>query len=397
MFADKGHAYAARVLEKDGVELLLGTGREGDRPRPRHAVGRVDDQDPLRHLGRRPDGRADRRRRRAAAGSRRPDRRPAGLHGRRLPRRARHRRHREHPGPSTARPIRSSARSRCRAASSAAKTILADSGRQEAKPFSVPRQGDDGDDRPGGRRRAGQGRRAPRQVGVRGLAGRPRRADDRRQQPGRCLQELGAATTSARTGRPRRSTGAGRRRMAGKRTTSTSRRSRPSDAPTAERGSLKGETCPATGDSTSSSSAAARAAGTLARHLAPSGKRILILERGGWLPRENENWDSEGGLRRQPIRPHGDLVRRQGQGVPARDPLLRSAARRSSTARPSTGCGPRTSASCAITTGSRPRGRSRTTRWSPTTRRPSSCTRSTATTARTRPRATPARSIRSRP
>ena len=29
--------------------------------------------------------------------------------------------------------------------------------------------------------------------------------------------------------------------------------------------------------------------GTLARHLAPSGKRILILERGGWLPREPEN------------------------------------------------------------------------------------------------------------
>ena len=26
--------------------------------------------------------------------------------------------------------------------------------------------------------------------------------------------------------------------------------------------------------------------GTLARHLAPSGKRILLLERGGWLPRE---------------------------------------------------------------------------------------------------------------
>ncbi|MGC1307808.1 MAG: GMC family oxidoreductase [Phormidesmis sp.] len=31
--------------------------------------------------------------------------------------------------------------------------------------------------------------------------------------------------------------------------------------------------------------------GTLARHLAPSGKRILILERGGFLPREKENWD----------------------------------------------------------------------------------------------------------
>ncbi|MBI1190250.1 MAG: dehydrogenase [Tepidisphaera sp.] len=32
--------------------------------------------------------------------------------------------------------------------------------------------------------------------------------------------------------------------------------------------------------------------GTLARRLAPSGKRILILERGGFLPREQENWDS---------------------------------------------------------------------------------------------------------
>ena len=32
--------------------------------------------------------------------------------------------------------------------------------------------------------------------------------------------------------------------------------------------------------------------GTLARHLAPSGKRILILERGGWLPREPQNWQT---------------------------------------------------------------------------------------------------------
>ncbi|CAN5520240.1 GMC family oxidoreductase [soil metagenome] len=32
--------------------------------------------------------------------------------------------------------------------------------------------------------------------------------------------------------------------------------------------------------------------GTLARWLAPSGKRILILERGNFLPREKENWDS---------------------------------------------------------------------------------------------------------
>jgi choline dehydrogenase-like flavoprotein len=32
--------------------------------------------------------------------------------------------------------------------------------------------------------------------------------------------------------------------------------------------------------------------GTLARHLAPSGRRILLLERGGWLPREPNNWST---------------------------------------------------------------------------------------------------------
>jgi choline dehydrogenase-like flavoprotein len=32
--------------------------------------------------------------------------------------------------------------------------------------------------------------------------------------------------------------------------------------------------------------------GTLARHLAPSGKKILVLERGGWLAREPQNWSA---------------------------------------------------------------------------------------------------------
>ena len=32
--------------------------------------------------------------------------------------------------------------------------------------------------------------------------------------------------------------------------------------------------------------------GTLARRLAPSGKKILLLERGGWLPGEPENWST---------------------------------------------------------------------------------------------------------
>jgi choline dehydrogenase-like flavoprotein len=33
--------------------------------------------------------------------------------------------------------------------------------------------------------------------------------------------------------------------------------------------------------------------GTLAHHLAPSGKKILLLERGGWMTREPENWNAE--------------------------------------------------------------------------------------------------------
>ncbi len=33
--------------------------------------------------------------------------------------------------------------------------------------------------------------------------------------------------------------------------------------------------------------------GTLARHLAPSGKRILLLERGDWLLREPQNWSAQ--------------------------------------------------------------------------------------------------------
>lgn len=33
--------------------------------------------------------------------------------------------------------------------------------------------------------------------------------------------------------------------------------------------------------------------GTLARQLAPTGKKILLLERGGYVPREKDNWDSK--------------------------------------------------------------------------------------------------------
>ena len=33
--------------------------------------------------------------------------------------------------------------------------------------------------------------------------------------------------------------------------------------------------------------------GTLAYKLAPSGKKILILERGDYVPREKENWSTQ--------------------------------------------------------------------------------------------------------
>ncbi len=41
--------------------------------------------------------------------------------------------------------------------------------------------------------------------------------------------------------------------------------------------------------------------GTLVRRLAPSGKRILLLERGGWLRREPQNWLARGRVRRRPL------------------------------------------------------------------------------------------------
>ena len=107
--------------------------------------------------------------------------------------------------------------------------------------------------------------------------------------------------------------------------------------------------------------------GTLARHLAPSGKRILILERGDWLPREPQNWGAEDSVRRRPLRLRGHLVRRATASRSSRRSTTSSVARRSSTVRRCTGSARRTSASSSTTTASRRRGRSRTTRWSRTT------------------------------
>ena len=63
--------------------------------------------------------------------------------------------------------------------------------------------------------------------------------------------------------------------------------------------------------------------GTLAGHLAPSGKRILILERGDWLPREIENWDSKAVFVDNRYVPKETWYDHQGQAVPAGHPLRR--------------------------------------------------------------------------
>ncbi len=78
--------------------------------------------------------------------------------------------------------------------------------------------------------------------------------------------------------------------------------------------------------------------GTLARHLAPSGKRILLLERGDWLPREPQNWLRRGGVRGRTATSRRTPGTTRRQAVPAAGPLLRRAAPRSSTARRCTGC-----------------------------------------------------------
>ena len=58
---------------------------------------------------------------------------------------------------------------------------------------------------------------------------------------------------------------------------------------------------------------------TLAQQLAPTGKRILILERGDWLKREASTWDAKAGcLRRQRYVSPDTWYDRNGKGLPAR-------------------------------------------------------------------------------
>ena len=84
--------------------------------------------------------------------------------------------------------------------------------------------------------------------------------------------------------------------------------------------------------------------GTLAHRLAPSGKRVLILERGDWLPREIENWDATAVFVDNRYVSEDTWYDQNGRPSSPRS-TTSSAVRRSSTAPRCTGCGSRTSAS----------------------------------------------------
>ena len=63
--------------------------------------------------------------------------------------------------------------------------------------------------------------------------------------------------------------------------------------------------------------------GTLAHTLAPSGKRILLLERGGFLPREKENWDPESVFVKGRYVSPDSWQDKGGKAFQPRSPLLR--------------------------------------------------------------------------
>src|SRR4051794_10830178 len=130
--------------------------------------------------------------------------------------------------------------------------------------------------------------------------------------------------------------------------------------------------------------------GTLGHRIATNGGKVLWLERGSFLPRERDNWSSEAVfVRGKYLAPEQWYDRHGREFQPEVNYYVGGTP--SSTARPCSGSARRTSASSRTTAGSPRPGRSPTTTWSRTTRRRSTCTWCTATTARTPPRGTRAR------
>ena len=103
--------------------------------------------------------------------------------------------------------------------------------------------------------------------------------------------------------------------------------------------------------------------GTLVHRLAPSGKNVLLLERGDFLTREPQNWLSQDVF--VDGRYQSEDTWYDDKGEPSRRRSTTSSAGPPSfTAPRSTACVPRTSARSNTTTASRPPGRSPTRRWS---------------------------------
>ena len=125
--------------------------------------------------------------------------------------------------------------------------------------------------------------------------------------------------------------------------------------------------------------------GTLAAKLAPTGKKILLLERGDYVPREKDNWSTRAVNLEGQVQDQRNVAATATARRCIRTRTTTSAATRSSMARRCSACAKRTSARSGITAASRPPGRSPTTIWNRTTRRPSISITSTASAAKIRP------------
>ncbi len=110
--------------------------------------------------------------------------------------------------------------------------------------------------------------------------------------------------------------------------------------------------------------------GTLAYHLAPSGKRILILERGDYVPREKANWDPQVVNVDAHYNAKESWLDKDGKDLHPHTNYY---------------VGGNTKANCATTVASHPRGRSATTISSRTTHRPRICIKSMGTVEKIRP------------
>ena len=128
--------------------------------------------------------------------------------------------------------------------------------------------------------------------------------------------------------------------------------------------------------------------GTLANVLAQADRRILLLERGDFLPRELGNWDPEQVFVDGRYISSDTWYDAATAGRSSRRCTTTWAGRPRCTARRCTGCARRTSARSSTSTGCPRPGRSATTTSSRGTPRPNGSTRCAARTARTPPRVT---------